>query len=363
MKATQATGMDETTFRILDTLSRELGRDISINELTSKIAAKYGSAYYANIYKKLSALNKEGIILTARTGKSSIASLNFKNYLLIDLLTEMELKKKQEFIGGKQELQMLLLEIDTYCSDLPFTKSISLINPERNAKLNRVELLIVLKSSQQESESQNTMFAMKKILSSLQSIRSIKIDYLISTKTEFLNLLRSNEINPLKEMLFDQIAFLFPQAFWIEIKSILEEGIQIRFSEEETNPAKISESDLIYNLARFGYKEIGPEIREGERICIECIIASILMKGDARRRDAIPIILVKNRANYSLLIFLAQKYGLLGKLLGLLRTLHKIKPIPEVQQAIGTLEAMNVKEVKADEKSIKSKMRLYNAIG
>jgi hypothetical protein len=354
--------MDETTFRILDTLSRELGRHISINELTSKIAEQYGSAYYTNIYKKISALNKEGITHAARTGKSSIASLNFKNYLLIDLLTQMELKKKQEFIRSKPELQMLLLEIDTYCSDLPFIKSISLINPERNMKLNRAELLILLKSSEQESEIQNTIFAMNKILLSLQSIHNIKIDYLILTKEEFFDLLASDETNSLKEMLFNQIAFLFPQAFWIEIKTMLEKGIQIRFSEEETNPAKISESDLIYNFARFGYKEIGPEIREGEKICIEYIITSILMKNDARRRDAIPIILAKNRANYSLLIFLAQKYRLLGKLLGLLKALHKNKPIREVHQAIRTLEAMNVKEIKADEKSIESKMRLYNAI-
>ena len=93
--------MDETTFRILDTLSRELGRQISINELTRKIAKQHGSAYYANIYKKLLALNKEGTILIGRIGKSSIISLNFKNYLLIDLLIEMELKKKKGIHGAK----------------------------------------------------------------------------------------------------------------------------------------------------------------------------------------------------------------------------------------------------------------------
>jgi len=93
--------VDETTFRILDTLSRELGRQISINELTRKIAKQHGSAYYANIYKKLLALNKEGTILIGRIGKSSIISLNFKNYLLIDLLIEMELKKKKGIHGAK----------------------------------------------------------------------------------------------------------------------------------------------------------------------------------------------------------------------------------------------------------------------
>lgn len=36
--------MDETTFRILDTLSRELGRPPSINELTRKIETLHGTA-------------------------------------------------------------------------------------------------------------------------------------------------------------------------------------------------------------------------------------------------------------------------------------------------------------------------------
>lgn len=353
--------MDETTFRILYTLSRTLGRQISINNLTNKIAEQYGSAYYANIYNKISALNKEGIIHTERTGKSSIASLDFTNYLLIDLLTEMELRKKQEFIRSRPELQMLLMEIETYCSELPL-KSISLINPERNSKLNRAEMLILLESTEEESEIQNSIFAMNKILSSLQGIHNIKIDYLILTKEEIADLLRSDETNPLKEMLFNQIAFLSPQAFWIKIRSLLKEGIQIRFSEEETNPAKLSESDSIFNLARFGYKEIGSEIRQGEKICIEYIITSILMKNDARHRDAIPVILAKNRASYSLLIFLAQKYGLLGRLLGILKALDKLRPLPEVHRAIRTLEAMDVKEIRASRKSIETKMRLYNAI-
>jgi len=354
--------VDETTFRILDIISRDLGRPISINELTRKIAKQYGSAYYANIYNKLLALNKEGIIHIERMGKSSIISLNFKSYLLIDLLNEMELKKKQEFIGHRPEQQMLLLEIDTYFSDLPFMKSISLISPDRNAKLNRAELLILLKGTEQELKFQKTRLTTNKILSSIQNIHNIKIDHLILIKEEFLSLLKSDEINPLKEMLFDQITFLSPQAFWSEIKTVLEKGIQIRLSEKETNPAIISEIDLVYNLARFGYKEIGSEVKEGEKICIEYTITAILMKDAIRRLDAIPIILAKNKVNYNLLIFLAQKYSLLNKLSGILEALHKIKPIPEVFQAMKILETMNVRGIKTDEKRIEREMKTYNAI-
>ena len=270
----------------------------------------------------------------------------------------MESRKKQEFLADKPELQMLFMELDTYCSDLPPIKSLSLISPERNEKLNRAELLILSKGS----EIQNGIFGLNKKLETLQNIHGIKIDYLILTQEALLDLLKSDEINPLKEMLSDQTTILFPQAFWIEIRTMLEKGIHIALSSATTNPAKIHEQDVTYNLARFGYKEIGRVTRQGEKICIEFITASILMKDDARLNNAIPIILAKNKPDYNLLIFLAQKYELSDKLLGLLNALNQIKPATELRQALRILEDMHVKAIKVNGKSIREKMRLYDAI-
>jgi hypothetical protein len=106
---------------------------------------------------------------------------------------------------------------------------------------------------------------------------------------------------------------------------------------------------------------MGSEIREGERICLEYIIASILMMEDARRIDSIPILLAKNKANYNLLIFLSQKHSLLPRLLGMLRVLNNISPTRETMQAIEILETLRTTEEKADEKSIEQMMALYNA--
>jgi hypothetical protein len=47
---------------------------------------------------------------------------------------------------------------------------------------------------------------------------------------------------------------------------------------------------------------------------------------------------------------------------GLLKALNKIKPTKETQSAIETLETLSTKEIRADEKSIEQKMKLYNAI-
>jgi Fe2+ or Zn2+ uptake regulation protein len=353
--------MDETTFRILDTLWKETGRPISIRELTSRIRESHGTAYYANIYQKIRALTEDGTITLTKAGRSSLANLNFANYLIIDLLTELELKRKHDLLTKSKELQMLFKDIEERYEDIRSIESISATNAERNLKLNRAELLILLHGS----ESINTyreIMEIRAIARDIQARHNIKLDPLILATSEFIEILTSDETNPLKEMVSNKITFHSPQDFWRHIAATLARGYRIELLEEETNPAKILEKDLIFNLARFGYKEIGLEIREGEKICIEYIIASILMKEDARRIDAVPILLAKNRTNHNLLIFLSQKYGLTARLLGLLKALNKIKPTRETASAIEILETLNTKEIQADEKSIKRKMRLYNEI-
>lgn len=353
--------MDETTLRILDALAREIGRPLSIMELTRKIANLYGRAYYPNIYQKLQTLSSEGVITLEKVGKASIAHLNFKSHTLIDLLAEMELRKKQSFLHNQTELQMLFLEIDTYFIQLG-AECVCAINPEKNIKLNRIELLILLHDSKEDKQYHDRVDATSKLIQTIQRLHTIRIDHLALNRDEFVDLLTSEDRNPLKEMLSDKIAILHPQSFWMEIRALFEKGHQIRVEEEKTNPAEMAEQDLTYNLTRLGYKEFGLQAERGKRICIEYIITSIMLKKDERRIQAIPIILAKNRPNYNLLTFLAQKYGQSDRLLGLLKALNKITPKKEVGEAIRGLEAMNAKEIKANVTNIKGKMRLYHAI-
>ncbi len=348
--------MDETTFRILDTLARSLGRLLSINELTRKMQQLHGTAYYANTYRKLQDMSKHGIITLIKAGKSSLVSLNFENYLTIDILTEMEIERKLRLLEKRPDALSTLSDIDRQFRNLRFIKSVSMINPEKNLKLNRVELLIIF-DHVDIGEAPKISAAIQAI----RRIRNIKIDCLTLASGEFLNILKSEEKNPLQEMLTDEMTIFHPEDLWHEIRDAYEQGIRIKTTEKETNPAKIPEQDLTYNLSRFGYREIGAEPKRGDNICIEYVVTAILMKNDARRITAIPLILAKNKTNYNLLTFLSQKYELSGRLLGLLKVLNKTRHINEIQEAIGSLEAMNVKEIKADEKGIREKMRLYNA--
>jgi len=356
--------MDETTYRILGILSRNMGSPTSINELTKKIEKTYGGAHYANIHEKIQDLNRDGIIILSRSGRSSLISMNFDNYLIIDLLAEMELRRKQDFLRGKQEMQMLMLEMNTYLHNLLLIKSASLMHPERNAKLNKADLLIHLKESGDRKSIEESKIGIHTIVDALQKIHNIRIDYLLLEDTMFLDLLKSNERNPIREALHNKIAVLHPQDFWMEIRNATEKGIKIIAEENETNPAKINEQNLVFNLARFGYTELGPKIKQGNLICIEYIIAAIMSWNDARRMDAIPIILAKNskKINYDLLLFLARKFDFEGKMLGILKALRNlaVHGITSIDEPIRLLDAMKIEEIKTDSKSMKEKLRRYN---
>lgn len=353
--------MDEATFRILDTLSREIGNTISIRQLTSRIRKHYGTGYYARTYNKLNDLSEQGLITITKAGRSSIPSLNFSNYKLIDPLSEIEIRKKREFLDESKTLQPFLMDMETFAHSNSLVESISIIYPERNARLNRAELLVLIRDSKESNPKQ--MASVHRMMRDAHSKHNIRADALLLSTEDFAELLVSDEINPLREMLTNKITFHAPQAFWVEVADALAKERRIRLLGTETNPSKIVERDLTFNLNRFGYREIGSKITEGEEICLEYIIASILMKGDARRINAIPMLLSKNAANYNLLTFLSQKYGLSGRLLGLLKVMRKMKPQKQIMVMIDVLGKIGAKEIEADESAIAQNMRSYNADG
>lgn len=352
--------MDTPTIRILDTISSSIGDSLSIYQLTERIKEHYGSAYYSNIYQKLQELKEEGLLNLEPnlTGRSSNIKLNFENYLLIDKLAEIEIEKKMDFLSKRNNLFSLFTEMDKSLAERCSIKSISLINPSKNIKLNKIELLFMLKET---SDYPNETIELFEDMLNLQKKHNLKIDNLIMDKHDFFDLLTSDEINPVREDLSEKIAFFCPQAFWREIKDISERN-QIRTITSETKPLNISDSDLLFNLNRFGYREFGGHFAQGKKYCIECIITKILLEDDARRMDAIAVILAKNDFKSNLLAFLSQKYQTPARLIGILKILLQIKPKPEIEKTIHILQVFNQEEVPADEASIKQKMELYNAL-
>jgi len=346
--------MDETAFRILDTLSRDPGGRTSISALSREIRRLHGTAYYSNTYTALHRLQKEGIVELAKAGNSSLASLNLRNRQTVDALSEMELHKRRSLLGKREELRRLFDSL----SETPYVGPTCLIDAERNLKLNRAELLILIP----EFMSSTSTETLRALLDELERRLNLRLDALILDEKGFRSLLAAPDRNALKEMLPKQIALLAPDLFWSKIRNAWAHGIRIQFDQEGTNPTKISEQDIVYNLARFGYSEFGSPAKEGEDFGLEYMVPAVLLKGDARRIQAIPVILAKNQPNYPLLLFLSRKYGVQGELLGLLRALARYEENQDLQQALRMLDAAQVTEIGASEASIAEIMRTYNAI-
>ncbi|MBU4265996.1 MAG: hypothetical protein L6243_04895 [Candidatus Altiarchaeales archaeon] len=64
--------MDKTTLMILDELSSNLGRNISIHGLTNELKKDCHKAHYKNIYDKIKELSKNNDIILEKIGNSSI---------------------------------------------------------------------------------------------------------------------------------------------------------------------------------------------------------------------------------------------------------------------------------------------------
>ena len=350
--------MDTPTLRILETISSNIGRPLSINQLTQHIKDTYGSAYYTNIYQKLQELKNDGILSLELIGRSSNVKLNFQNYLLIDTLAEMEIETKRSFLTNRNELFSFLTEMDKALNDNCEIQSLSSVNPFKNIKLNKIELLFLLRETPNYHK---TTIELCKEMLKLQNRYNLKINNLIINSHDFLELTTSEEINPIREALSQKIVLYGPQAFWTQIKEIAKKT-EIQTIKPETKPASVSNLDLTYNLNRFGYKEFGQRFVEGKRFCIEYITTAILLQEDARLIEAIPVILAKNGFKNNVLAFLSQKYGTAGKLLGLLKILNTSKPTQEIDETIELLEMFKAKEIPADEESIVQKLRLYNAL-
>lgn len=353
--------MIEQEFRTLDVLSRKIGSTASIRHVTDMIQAKYGTGDYKNVHSAIKKLEKNKLLALESAGRSSMVRLNFENYMIIDLLAEVELRKKRDFLGKRQEMKMLLMDVDMSLHAIPFIKSVSLLSPERNTKLNKVELMIQIQGPKRRCVEGQTQI--NTVLASLQTMHNVKINSLILNDDEFFNLLKSNEANPVKETLYGKIVTLHPQRFWMSIRGKILQGITILSEEHEFRPATLPAEDLIFNLARFGYSELGSRVRQGRALCIEYVISAVLCQNDARRIDAVPVILAKNPrvVNYTVLLFLAQRYGFEGDLLGILKALRSlVRGKSDFDEPVALLEAMKVKEKNIDARRIKERLDLYN---
>jgi hypothetical protein len=136
----------------------------------------------------------------------------------------MEIEKKLEFLSNKANLFPFFVEMDKSLSEKGCIRSIIAINPLKNIKLNRIELLLLLNET---PDYLDQSIELHKVTMNLQRKFNLKINNLILDANDFFDLLASDEINPVREALSQQIILYNPQAFWSQIKEIAQNQIRI----------------------------------------------------------------------------------------------------------------------------------------
>src|SRR5207245_11191627 len=106
---------------------------------------------------------------------------------------------------------------------------ILLIDPEHNMRLNRAELLILI-----DQENLANRQKARSTINELRRHNNIRIEHLTLIQDKLIDFLKSNEKNPIKEILSDKIATYLPQSFWNTIRNAYIHGIRIRFDTHRT---------------------------------------------------------------------------------------------------------------------------------
>jgi hypothetical protein len=363
--------MDLTGFRILDALSRDPGKEESISGLVQRIKELGYKGYYKNIYDKVQDMKREGLLRVRKIGRVVLISLKLDDPRTIDELSIMEIERKRRLMKAYAEEEEFIQDLEV--ADNENLHCLAFMKPEKNIKLNAAEILYLMNS-------EKGMESLLKRVKKLAAKYNKAIYPLILTEKEFQRLLELREHNQAKELLKDKIVMVNPAGFW----RIISQAKIIDVGERKLNPREIRKSALYYNLGRFGYSVFTNELKKEKpvKLEVETIIMACLMAEEARLREAVPILLSKNKVNHQILLFLAIKYrkiNILGYLMEMTKNLirnDKKKVVLDNALSLFELFRENSGEIKVKDslakkwgieirttkKEIEEKMRLYNAI-
>ena len=256
--------MYEITSRILDILSREIENSLSISEITRRIEKIYGSAYYVNIYDKIKILAKEKFVTLSSQGNSSLVGLNFENYLLIDLLANMEIGKKLDLLEKQKKLYNVFHDLAVYIND-QVVKEILIIKPNMKSKSDSMELLILLQNSKKKDHVKEK-HAISTTINFLQEIHKIQINCFFLEEERFLELLNSKQSDITKDIFSDKIVLFHPTKFWMDVKNAMQGKLVQRWDKTDSTTTILTDDQqlksMISHIIEKSLTKIGKPVLE-----------------------------------------------------------------------------------------------------
>ena len=339
--------MNNEEIKILKYLSDKLGSGGSILEMLKDISTKYGKTYYPNIYNATKNLEKLGIIKITTEGKNKIISLNKENPFSKYYMAEIEDRKSAEIKLFRELLDDLL-----YLPEKFNIFSMASLETEHHLALNRIELLILVKNHDEDHE-------LIRLLLQMESTYNIGIDPIILTIDEFIKIMKSDELSPVKDLILDKYILYNSLGFW---DLITRNDINSNYKKFNKYPQEITEEELAYNYNRFGFK-LHEKLTEETKISLETIIFAMSINDEPRIKYGSIIILKKNidKIILSYLFYIYKRYEELGVLRSMILSLIELKALKMNENIKSYLDLMKEdKNIKFDLNTIKRYIELYD---
>ena len=303
--------MNKEETKILSYLSDNLGDGGNIREMSESINKKYGPAYYSNIYHTTNRLKQIGIVGIAQEGKNRKITLNTENPLSTYYMSEIESHKASQ-IGLSKEMLSSIQDLAEKFNIF----SICTLETEKYLKINRIEMLILTWNHDDDSK-------LIRSLLQTESEQGIKIDPCIFSIDEFIRMMQTDELNPIKDLIQNKCVLHNSEGFWSLINH---HKIGIKKEKLGRFTHDLTEEELAYNYNRQGY-QLNERIRPSEKISLETTIFSMSIKNKTRIKYGAIILLYKNieKINWAYLFYMYKRYDELNRFKSILLSLASLR--------------------------------------
>jgi len=200
----------ETALRIIELLRKELGRGLTILDISKKLKIGYRPAY-----NHITGLAREKAIIVKTVGRAKQSFLNLDNSKCRYFLQEVDLVRKEAVYKTNPKLKAVLEELTIKIAN-KFTAEIHSIvlfgsyAKETATKISDVDLLFMVS----DLKNKPVREAIERECASYQYSHNVKISPLITDIEEFKKMLKSKEINVGKETKEYGIPLYGSEQFW-----------------------------------------------------------------------------------------------------------------------------------------------------
>lgn len=200
----------ETLLKIMRLMRRELGKGLTILEISKQLKIGYRPAY-----NHILAMEKEKIIKIEKIGNAKQCSLNLENAKTRHILGEVDILKKEELFRENQKLKAVVESLIKKLTEqfTPEIHSIILFGSYAkgtSAKASDVDLLFIVTDLKNKQLREN----IERESASYQYSHNLRISPLITDINEFKKMLKAEELNVGKEAKNYGISLYGSEMFW-----------------------------------------------------------------------------------------------------------------------------------------------------